>query len=74
MGTFMHKHTLWAGPEDGLEVTIPPNTYTFFVQGPPKLTPGNVITGLADGPGVELLQGRYQFNSMTRRFEWMGYE
>jgi hypothetical protein len=45
-----------------------PGTLQIFIDGPPNLIP-------MVGPHPEpVAKGRYQYNSMTDRFEWMGYE
>jgi hypothetical protein len=70
----MRKHTLWAGPEDGAEVQVPKNEVDYFIPGPLKMTPGNVILGDKANNSGETWVGRYTLNSATKRFEWMGYE
>ena len=69
------KFTLWAGPQDGLEIEISPDQKVYFVPGDPK-EPQHLDHPGQIGPGGEtpLWQGRYEFNIATSRFEWKGYE
>jgi hypothetical protein len=69
---FMKKVTLWAGPQDGLEVQVGPDAIDYHIPGPPKLTPGNVINPRPT-PQDEMLVGVYTLNPITDRFEWVGY-
>lgn len=69
----MSKTTLWAGPEDGLDVEIGPEQTEFHVKGPLKMTPENVILGEEANLGGEQYIGVYELNPATSRFEWKGY-
>lgn len=75
MSTLRRKHMLWAGPEDGRSVELEAGTYAYFVPGPEveHAFPVNPDAALDIGPQM-VFRGRYEYNTVTKRFEWRGYE
>jgi hypothetical protein len=69
------KFVLWGGPEDGLEVDVLAGNMQVTVDSPSAQSSRNRTPygQQAAAPLPPQRQARYQWSTITRRFEWKGY-
>ena len=61
------RHTLWAGPEDGMEIEVSPGTREY------RTPPMESVTNSALINREPPKQGLYLWSLSKQRFEWQGY-